>query len=247
MNKTMYILIGIVLFILITSRTIKDKIEPVDLMSKDENIKFIDNKLKDWGITSRSARIGILAVIGKESGYVPKYETGYSNTSNSRIRQIFPTKTKGISDLQLTNLKKSDFTFFNFIYDGILGNMTGSDDGYIYRGSGFNQLTGRSNYEAMAKKTGVNLVDNPELNNTINVATDTMLHFMQSGWQSAQGKAKLKAKGYNRINDITDNDFAVRFFCNINAGIGNDMNSTKVNNAVNNAKPYQKSLEKIIL
>lgn len=247
MNKTTYIVIGIVLFVLITSRTIKDNIEPVDLMSKDENIKFINQRLKDWGITSLSARIGILAVIGKESGYIPKWETTYKNTSNYRIRTIFKTPTTGVSDAKINELKKNDYNFFNFVYNGSNGNVSGTDDGYKYRGSGFNQLTGRGNYLDMQNKTGISLIENPELNNTLPVAIETLLHFMQGGWNSSRGKAKLQAKGYNRINDITDTDFAVRYFCNINAGLGSDINGEKVSNAVKKAKPYQKSLEKLIL
>ena len=246
MNKTIYIIIGIVLYVLIISKKVYENVEPMDLSNKRNNIKTINDRMLEWGITSRPARIGILAVIGKESGFIPKYETGYSNTSNFRIRKIFPTKTKNVSDAQLNEIKKTDYNFFNFIYDGILGNISGSDDGFNFRGSGFNQLTGRSNYEAMQNKTGADLIEKPELNNTVVIATETLLHFMQSGWQSSKGKAKLQAKGYNKINDITDVDFAVRFFCNINAGIGNEINSSKVNSAVNNAKPYQKSLEIIL-
>lgn len=248
MNKTTYIIIGIVLFVLITSRKIKteDNIEPADLMSKDENIKFINQRMKDWGITSRSARIGILAVIGKESGYIPKWEDNYDGTSNSRIR-IFHSETKSLTDAELNTLKKNPYNFWNFVYNGETGNVRGTDDGYKYRGSGLNQLTGRGNYLDMKNKTGFDLINHPELNNTLPVAIETLLHYMQGGWSSSRGKAKLQAKGYNRINDITDTDFAVRYFCNINAGLGNDINGEKVSNAVKNAKPYQKSLEKLIL
>ena len=199
-----------------------------------------------WGITSRAARIGILAVIGKESGFIPKWETTYKNTSNFRIRTIFETATKGVSDNRLNELKKNDYNFFNFVYNGTNGNISGTDDGYKYRGSGFNQLTGRSNYKDMETKTGVDLVDMPELNNTVDVAAETLLHYMQNRWNSDRGKAKLKTKGFDKINDIDDVDFAVRYFCNLNAGLGRDWNGKIVNRAVELAKPYQKSLEVIL-
>jgi len=253
MNKTTYIIIGIVLFVLIVSKQMNkegsesdENIEPMDLNNKQANIKTINDRMLAWGITSRAARIGILSVIGKESGFIPQWETTYKNTSNYRIRVIFETPTKGVSDAQLNELKKNDYNFFNFVYNGTNGNIAGTDDGYKYRGSGFNQLTGRGNYQDMENKTGIDLIDEPELNNTILVATETLLHYFQSRWNSDRGKAKLKTKNYNKINDINDVDFAVRYFCNLNAGLGRDLNGKVVNRAVELAKPYQKSLETIL-
>jgi predicted chitinase/peptidoglycan hydrolase-like protein with peptidoglycan-binding domain len=42
-------------------------------------------------------------------------------------------------------------------------NNTGPNDGWLYRGGGMMQATGKSNYAAMAKKTGLPLVEHPEL------------------------------------------------------------------------------------
>ncbi len=43
-----------------------------------------------------------------------------------------------------------------------LGN-TKKGDGYLYRGRGYVQLTGRSNYERAGKKLGIDLIGNPDL------------------------------------------------------------------------------------
>jgi predicted chitinase len=42
-------------------------------------------------------------------------------------------------------------------------NNTGPNDGWLYRGGGMMQATGKSNYAAMEKKTGLPLVAHPEL------------------------------------------------------------------------------------
>jgi predicted chitinase len=215
-------------------------------ISKVDNVRYIDKIMREgWKIESRAARIGILATIGKESNFIPKWERGYSNTSNARIRDIFPTKTKGVSDAELSRLKKDDYTWFNFIYNGIIGNRPNTDDGFNFRGSGLNQLTGRANYEKYAKKSGIDIVSNPNLNNNLDVATQTMLHFMYEGWNSTKGKAKLKARGFDFVNSINDTNWAIRFFCAINSGNG-DINGSKANKAYAKALPYKATLEKII-
>lgn len=42
-------------------------------------------------------------------------------------------------------------------------NNTGPNDGWLYRGGGMMQCTGKSNYAVMAKKTGLPLVEHPEM------------------------------------------------------------------------------------
>lgn len=42
-------------------------------------------------------------------------------------------------------------------------NNTGQNDGWLYRGGGMMQCTGKSNYAEMARKTGLPLVEHPEL------------------------------------------------------------------------------------
>jgi len=220
--------------------------DPITVISKVDAVRYIDDIMRNgWGITSKEARIGILATIGKESNFEPKFEKGYSGTSNARIREIFPTRTKNKTEAELTALKNDDVKFFNFIYNGRLGN-TGPMDGYKYRGSGLNQITGKANYKKYAEKSGIDILSNPALNNELPTATQTALHFFYQKWNSTSGKAKLKKFGLNYINDIKDVKFAVRFFCNINAGIGNDFNSDKVTKAVQKANLYLPSLQQTI-
>jgi len=52
----------------------------------------------------------------------------------------------------------------NRVYANRLGNGSeASGDGWRYRGSGYKQLTGRSNYAEIGKLVGLELEDNPEL------------------------------------------------------------------------------------
>jgi putative chitinase len=49
-------------------------------------------------------------------------------------------------------------------YGGRMGNAPPpSDDGYNYRGKGLSQLTGKENYIALAKTTGLDVINDPDL------------------------------------------------------------------------------------
>ncbi len=62
-----------------------------------------------------------------------------------------------------------------------LGN-TQKGDGYLYRGRGFVQLTGRANYAKAGKKLGVDLIGKPDLALDSAVAPLILLTGMIEGW-----------------------------------------------------------------
>ena len=111
----------------------------------------------------------IIANAYKECGLVPKEENlNYSNTSNDRIRKIFGSRVSNISDDNLNVMKSDTQKFAELIYGS--GNAIGRSmgninpgDGWTYRGRGYIQLTGRSNYKFYGDLTGFNLIANPEL------------------------------------------------------------------------------------
>lgn len=53
----------------------------------------------------------------------------------------------------------------NTVYNGRMGNRTGTDDGWNFIGRSGSQITGRDGYRAVAQKTGLDLLANPELAN----------------------------------------------------------------------------------
>ncbi|MBR1150070.1 glycoside hydrolase family 19 protein [Bradyrhizobium sp. JYMT SZCCT0428] len=61
-------------------------------------------------------------------------------------------------------------------------NNTGANDGWLYRGGGMMQATGKSNYAAMEKKTGLPLVAHPELlHQPASAFTAAYLEWIQDG------------------------------------------------------------------
>ena len=53
----------------------------------------------------------------------------------------------------------------NQAYNGRMLNVIGSNDGWNFRGRGLSQTTGREGYQSLADKTGLDLINNPELVN----------------------------------------------------------------------------------
>jgi putative chitinase len=174
------------------------------------NIDLLVDAMNDFGITDPMAQIGILSVIGKESNYIPKSETSYSNTGISRIRSLFGKRVSHLSDDDIDKLKKDDKKFYNLIYANTVGNGidgTNDDDGYKYRGRGFNQLTGEKNYEKYGNLIGKNLVGNPDEVNDPRTAADVAIMFFTKG----------KKTGFPEFKTKKD---AAEYFADINAGGG---------------------------
>lgn len=214
----------------------------VSNLTKDSNVKLIIDAMVSEGISSREAMIGILSVIGKESGFVPQNEVTWRNTSISRIRQFFTTRVASKTDSELEQIKKDDKRFFELVYgpeaakndpkkwgwlvEGEYPQRPG--DGYLYRGRGFNQVTFRTNYAAYDKKTGTGILDDPDkLNSPANAAL-VSVRFLVSN---------LRTVGKD-VNSLTSKDDAVYWCTRANAGGKEIRNSETYKNAVAVSKQF---------
>jgi len=191
--------------------------------TQKNNIAFIIKRMKEKGITNPISQAGILAVVSKESGFIPKSEISYKNTSNDRIRSIF-YKLRNYSDADLNTLKASDENFFNKIYGGMYGNS--STEGYKYRGRGLNQLTFKGNYQAIAPKIGVDIVTYPDKMNELPVATDALIQYFLDRFTAAPVD-KLSAYNSTGINDFKNITDSVNAAYHANAGWGHSVNAVK--------------------
>lgn len=139
------------------------------------NIKTIVDDLIVKGITNTFAHAAVLAITYKESNFnCAASEISYANTSNDRIRSVF-SKTKVLNDTDLNKLKADKESFFNFVYNGIIGN--GPKDGYLFRGRGFNQLTGRANYQNISRLINKDLTTSPDLLSNPQIASDALIAY----------------------------------------------------------------------
>ena len=170
------------------------------------NIKLMIDAMKEEGITDPNAQIGVLSVIAKESGFKPKDEVDYSSTSNSRIRSIFGKRVSKLSDSELDSVKRDPKRFFDLVYGGRFGNAR--DEGYKYRGRGFNGLTFKGNYKKYGDMIGVDLVSNPDLANDPKVAAKLAVAFFTKG------------KSGDSLPKFQNKEEATKYFANVNSGGG---------------------------
>lgn len=183
-----------------------------------ENKKVLIQVMGKLGITNKFTKAAILAICQKESGFVPKNEATYAKTSASRIKAIFSSMRK-YSDAEVDSIKKNPKKFFDIIYGSKYGN--GPSDGYNYRGRGFNQITFKDTYKKYGAKTGKDLVGDPDLLNTVEVAAEALVYFFKAGMKMLSSEQKGKYRTSGDINDFKTLEDAVGAMYHINAGLGN--------------------------
>lgn len=203
--------------------------------NKGENVKALIEAMKKHNITNPLTQIAILGVIGKETGYIPQNEIGYGTTPNDRIRGIFGSRVKDLSDAELNTLKSNDVKFFDRVYGpddptgrGKKYGNTQPGDGYKYRGRGFNGITFKTGYQSMQKlldKIGkldkkVDIVSNPDSLNDVDVAAEVAVLYFLDRANSPIMKQKY---GTGDINGFKDQDTAIKAMANANAGWGSNV------------------------
>lgn len=200
--------------------------------TKDQNIQVLLNAMKQAGITNPISQVGILGVIGKECGFIPKGESSYEDTDEKRLRHLFGDRLtmfkQGAWELSLDNpdrIQANNILFYDYIYGYLDKNPehdwrkhTEPGDGWKYRGRGFNQITFKASYKKYGDMIGVDLVADPDQLNNIPTAATLAVKFLING---IAGKQIQKEK-----NSFTTVDDAVYWFVRANHG-GNEVRGSE--------------------
>lgn len=153
-----------------------DEVSSIDdtvIVSADLNLSNLKGKVPDAvlsQIASAAAKFNIssslrlahfLAQCAHESGGFKRVSENL-NYSAQRLRQVFPKRfpDNATANAYANNAEKIG----NRIYANKIGNGDeASGDGYKFRGRGYIQLTGKSNYHDFAQFIGENTENNPDL------------------------------------------------------------------------------------
>jgi len=165
---------------------------------------FYQYMIDNYGYHPTGA-LALSTIVDKESkGNFAARETSYANTEPSRIRKVFARTGKfdGKSDEFIRDLSADTEKFYNYLYGGRMGN--GDNEGYKYRGRGFNQLTGKNQYAAASQALygDDRLVKNPDL-----VGQDLDTALAVAGWYfEEQGSPLSKKYGVDPTQPLEGED-----------------------------------------
>ena len=123
------------------------------------NVKY-NTLLNKWGINTPLRRAHFFAQIYHESNFDhDKVEN--LNYSAKRLREVF---AKYFTIEQAQRYAGKPVAIGSRVYANRMGNGSeSSGEGYKYRGRGLIQITGKNNYAALSKATGIDYVKNPDL------------------------------------------------------------------------------------
>ena len=92
------------------------------------------------------------------------------NFTEAQLLKLFPTH---FSRSMAERLQQNPRMICDVAYGGRMENAPPpSDDGYNYRGRGLSQCTGKEGYEKLAQKTGLDVLNNPNLLSAPNTALE---------------------------------------------------------------------------
>ena len=164
-------------------------------MCRDPNawVRIFTMELPAFGITENNSRLAAwLAQCGYESqsfntiresgayGRVSKAnngrDTAYDVFTEKRLMEIWPHKFPTIESTQ--QYIQQPEKLLNYVYAGVLGNGgVESRDGFMYRGGGLIQITGRANYREVGTALGVPLESMPRMIEQPSIACRTSGYF----------------------------------------------------------------------
>lgn len=177
----------------------------INASSSQSGIAAIKAACAKFGLTSPYAVASLLGIAGGECRW-KLVEEGFNYTTD-RLLQVFPSVFKGDRALAQTYAGNPNNSLPEFLYGSTtskgkgLGN-TQPGDGGKFIGRGYIQLTGRSNYARYSNLTGRDLLNDPKLLNTPEVAAEVSVKYLLDRCKADPNsagyfEAACKSVGYN--------------------------------------------------
>ncbi|PZP40838.1 MAG: glycohydrolase [Pseudopedobacter saltans] len=141
----------------LTGKTLQLIAETPTLERCNEIANYLNLICPNYGLNNANVMHEFLATIIHESGAFRIKSENMNYTTAERIKEVWPSRfnlTGKDGKLNANNYIRNPKLLANTVYNGRMGNRTGTDDGFNFRGSGFIQLTGRESFTAYAKYHG---------------------------------------------------------------------------------------------
>jgi len=126
---------------------------------------------------SEKAQANVLAQVKSESNFVPKSENLNYTTAKGIFNTFGPPRIPSEEFAQ--QFVKNPEALANHVYAKTDGNSE-PGDGWKYRGRGFLQITGKNAYKALGDYLKIDLINNPDLLNSPEIAAKSIPWFFLS-------------------------------------------------------------------
>lgn len=137
-------------------------------------IEAINAGFTQYKITDKNTKAAILANLLHESNSFNAV-TENLNYRAETLLKVFPNRFKTLNDAKVV-VAGGQESIGNKIYGGRMGNN--DKEGYLYRGRGLIQITGKANYTMIGKELGIDLINNPGLLTIPTYAVNSALIFL---------------------------------------------------------------------
>ncbi|HEY0488956.1 MAG TPA: lytic enzyme [Telluria sp.] len=152
--------------------------------------------LQDFSISDSPLRVAhfMAQLLHESGGLTREYEN--LNYSARRLVQVWPWRFRPHGPLDPEAYANNAPKLANEVYGGRMGN-SGPQDGYIYRGRGLLQLTGKGNYAAATRRvrrcvpSGPDFVSDPDA-------------VLSPAWCLAVAAGEWASRGCNELADADD-------------------------------------------
>ncbi|SUD59824.1 lysozyme [Ectopseudomonas oleovorans] len=157
--------------------------------------KAMRHAMAESGITDPNEQAAFMAQMDHESAGFTRLEENLSYSPKQFLKMFGARAGINTEDEAKAILSKGPEATGEAMYGGAwgarnLGN-TEPGDGHKFRGRGYTQLTGRSNYEAAGKALGIDLVSNPDMAADPEVAAKVATWY----WKSRPGLSEAAKNG----------------------------------------------------
>lgn len=187
-------------------------------MSPEQGEQLLLRHLVKAGITDIKTIALALAMAKKESG---NYSTTVENTNwkAPALRKYFkniPDEATAQKVAAMPPPERAMWVYGRAPKGPQLGN-TKPEDGWLYRGRGLFQVTGKANYERYKKETGVDVVKDPKLmSEDPNVIADSAVRFLKNSKAmmaiSKTGDFESAMRGINGGNAVPGSDERRKYY-----------------------------------